>query len=165
MGNRRMKKLCYFPAAIHECCGSTEVCISNSQEPGGHCSHFTFQLLSEKSRGKNVCLQASSLKWEQIGNVHQIFTYHSLGTVLQLGSFCWEKSCLLLGFLPWNTIFISLPVGLPVPADKGLVQAAGKPHGSGFLSSRQAARISLNSVFVDWTAYKWWKVYKLCSPL
>lgn len=37
-----------FPTAIHECCGSTEVCTHNSQEPGGHCSHCTFQLGSER---------------------------------------------------------------------------------------------------------------------
>lgn len=102
MGNRRMKKLHYFPAAIHECCGSTEMCARNSQEPGGHCSHCTFQILSEKSRGKSACLHMSSLKWEKAGNVCQSFTrtYCSLDTSLQLGSFSWENPACCWAFCP-----------------------------------------------------------------
>lgn len=121
-----MKKLRYFSAASHECCGSTEMCVHNSQELCGRCSCCTFQLLSGKRRGKNVHLHIKSLKWEWAGNRYRSFTYtyHSLDTILQLGSFSWEKSLLLLGFLPWNTVFLSLPVRLPVSEDKGLVQAA-----------------------------------------
>lgn len=149
MGNRRVKKLHYFPASIRACCGGTEMCTQNSQELGGHCSCCTFQLLAEKRRGENVCLHISS-ESNQTMYVRVLFTaYHSLNTILQLDYFSWEESHLLLGFLPWNTIFPSLPVGLSMPADRGLVQASGSPVAQDFWAQGRQWESAWTSVFID----------------
>lgn len=74
-----MKELLSY--TIHECCGSTEVCTHNSQEPGGHCSHCTFQLVSEREECASPH-QQSGVRASRLPT----YTCHSLDTILQLCS-------------------------------------------------------------------------------
>lgn len=105
-----------FPTAIYECCGTAEVCTHSSQEPGGHCSHCTSQLVSEREEGASI---STSAVWSE--SKHAMYLHMpSTGYYFAVVFFLLRKILLVPGLSALEYYFYFITSGSPSANKQGI---------------------------------------------